>query len=192
MRVFFRAADRGFYIDWLQQIPADVVEIPEERYLELISSGRQIVGSWNGQPVIQDVAVSVADLRAKKISRVNQMYEAATSAFKSNYPPTEIEGWQEQVRALDAFDADPTAANPLIDILAEANGRTRAQMAEAIRNARNRFVFAYAKLTGLRQQLESTLLAINVESESAAAQIAAVDETLLTTLAQQLQEQAGN
>lgn len=130
--------------------------------------------------------------REQKRAAINFTYEQATNIFKDRYPRTEMDGWSEQVRSLDAYDADPAAANTLIDILAQQNGRTRAQMAEAIRMARDRFVYAYAQLTGLRQKLENDLDAIDLNAADASNLVSQINEAQLTTLAQQLKQQAGN
>lgn len=130
----------------------------------------EITGAW---PPREPIEHHVEDKRG----RINAAYETAAAKFKSRYPRTEIDGWPEQVRALDMYDADPNADNVLLDVMAVTSGVTRAVMAESIRAARSRYVYAYALLTGLRQRLEGELNALPLDAPDAKAQIAAIDET---------------
>jgi len=194
---YFSASTNNFYSDKVHaahQMPADIVGVTDEAFRSFLSQraqGAVISGNAEGYPVAH-LAISVVEIaRGKKRIAINGAYEQATAVFKARYPRTEIDGWAEQVRALEAYDANPQAPNVLIDILAQHNGRTRAAMAEDIRAARDRFVFAYAQLTGLRQKLEADLNAISLQAGNAESLIAAIDETQLTVLAQQLQQAGG-
>lgn len=192
VKYYFSSSTNGFYQDDIHptsSIPSDAKEITLQRRDELLSlnadQGKVITADASNDPIAVDPddLMTPAELVDKKLKKINPAYEEAMKLIRSDYPQSEIDGWAEQSTALNEFDAAPSADNILLDELANANGLTRAQMAESIRSKRNAYLMIYGKLTGKRQALRDTLNAIDINAADAKTQIAAIDENELITLA---------
>lgn len=179
----------GFVLAYLE--PEGGLEISSEQYehaMAAVTERSAWVSIENGQLVVTErPGPTVNDLTAMKRAAIDAAYEKAMSVIKSQYPPSEIDGWPEQIAALAEYDADPEAPNIIIDGLAFANVTSRGDMAERIRQKRDQFRVVYTTLTGLRQSLQNQLRDIDLVAASAVIAISAIDESQLLAAAQQFQ-----
>lgn len=158
--------------------PADSVEITKserDAFMAAQRSGLKIVPDINGRPVAKDLR-TLQDFVRQAIAQVNQEYDRAGKLFINAFPEIERLGWDEQIRAVEKFEADPSAENMLLDALALANARTRAEQAASIKANRTRFLSVYAALTSMRQMLQRQIeQAATLPEPQALGAISAVD-----------------
>lgn len=179
----------GFIFAYVK--PEGALEISSEQYEQAmiaVTERSAWVSIENDQLIVTErPGPTVKDLVALKRADIDGAYERAMTVVKSQYPPSEIDGWPEQIAALAEYDVDPEAPNIIIDGLAFANVTSRADMAERIREKRNQFRVVYATLTGARQSLQNQLSGINLDDALAVVAISAIDESQLLSIAQQYQ-----
>jgi hypothetical protein len=107
------------------------------------------VRKWTVRAMAADeLATAIATARA----RIHQAFEAEMDAINSRYPPSEREGWQQQLteaRAVIAGSADPT---PVLDSIVLASGEDKADLAESILGKARLYAQAYGAALGRKRQ----------------------------------------
>lgn len=105
----------------------------------------------------------------------NTAYEQAVAKMTSGYPPAEIQTWERQRAEVIAWEADPNAPTPWIDLAASARGLDRGEFLARTLAKVTAFAQASAWLTGHRQGIDD---AIRATSTLAALSAIIIDYTL--------------
>jgi len=193
MGIFFSKSTSGFYRDDLHgnAMPADVKPISEERYHELLAgmvANKPIVADADGFPMNLERTVDIGERIALQRHRIDAAYEQAMALIAGAYPRAEVNGWPEQVKAVELFEAAPDAPNPLLEALAQSSQCSLAEMAGRIRGKRESYLVAYGSLTARRHALLQQLREVDPAAADAEQQVAALDTAGLMALAKQLQQ----
>jgi hypothetical protein len=112
----------------------------------------------------------LADYKAQQLVTINSAYEAAAATMTAGYPATEVATWPNQQREAQAWEADPTAATPFLDEMAENRGIDRGELlAKTLVNVK-KYLSAVARFTGLRQRLRDEIANASTIAEVTAVQ----------------------
>ena len=117
----------------------------------------------------------VSARRMKITESNNTAYEQAVAKMTSGYPPAEIQTWERQRAEVIAWEADPNAPTPWIDLAASARGIDRGEFLARTLAKVTAFAHASAWLTGHRQGIDD---AIQATSTLAALSAIIIDYTL--------------
>lgn len=101
----------------------------------------------------------IADRKLLLTKRNNQAYEDALSMMTRDYPASEIQTWERQRAEVLAWNADPLAATPWIDIAASSRGLDRDEYLARTLAKVQAFAAASAWLTGRRQGIDDSIRA---------------------------------
>ena len=188
---YFSPATGVFYEDaYPGTKPADVVLVTDAKFQQIIdlrAQGKIITGAGNGEPVASDPPPPPpAALKASKLRAVNKAAEAAVSTITDSYPQFEIDTFDAQEHEARAWLLNNATVTPTLSIIAAGRGITIADLTARVIAKADLFRPFVASIIAKRQALEDQLSAINLAGGTAAAQIAAIDETEITTLAAQL------
>lgn len=179
MSIFASKSTRGFYSDEIHgdNMPSDVVEITESQHADLISApSRGLLIDWSGHvPVaIPHPTLTGEQLRARKMADVNAAATDLLAMLSAAYPDGEVQSWGQQTREAEALALNPSAPAPLLTAIAAARGLPLAELAARVREKVQAYAVASGQIIGQRQALEDKLLAIDLASPDAEAQINAV------------------
>lgn len=117
----------------------------------------------------------VSARRMKLTESNNTAYEQAVAKMTTGYPPAEIQTWERQRAEVIAWEADPNAPTPWIDLAASARGLDRGEFLARTLAKVTAFAQASAWLTGHRQGIDD---AIRATSTLAALSAIIIDYTL--------------
>lgn len=115
-----------------------------------------------------EIAGQADALRPRFAAANNAKYEAAISSLTSDYPASEIATWERQRAEAVAWDADPTAATPWIDMAAMARGLDRDTYLARTSSKVTAFAAVSAYLTGRRQGIDDQIRAAATAEQLAA------------------------
>ena len=101
----------------------------------------------------------VSARRMKITESNNTAYEQAVAKMTSGYPPAEIQTWERQRAEVIAWEADPNAPTPWIDLAASARGLDRGEFLARTLAKVTAFAKASAWLTGHRQGIDDAIRA---------------------------------
>ncbi|GEM_PF-1412035 len=122
-----------------------------------------------------EMASRLTQAKVAAIAANNAAYEAAIALMTADYPSSEIATWERQRAEALAWEADPAAPTPWIDLAASARGLDRDQYLSRTLAKVQAFARASAWLTGLRQGADD---AIRAADSVAAVHAVAIDYTL--------------
>lgn len=90
--MFFSKSTGGFYHpDIHQDIPADAVEISDDEYKMLLASGKQILGSSSGHPVLSDKSAPLALSRTDAAQMITAGLARTLKAVATKYNYSSVE-----------------------------------------------------------------------------------------------------
>lgn len=141
-------------------------------------SGIDVPGVFGEHTETDWIALLDDELKARQLRAIasnNGAYESAISQMTAGYPPAEIQTWERQRAEVIAWEADPNAPTPWIDLAASARGLDRGEFLARTLAKVTAFVQASAWLTGHRQGIED---AIRATSTLAALSAIIIDYTL--------------
>ena len=115
--------------------------------------------------IVKNHEITLDELKAAKLTEVNESYDTATSALVSTYPDTELLTFDKQESEARAWQADNSASTPLIDALALGRGIDKAELVRRIIAKAEAFATATGYLTGQRQRYEDILDAATTAEE---------------------------
>ncbi|MHB0820127.1 hypothetical protein ACYCFK_17855 [Stutzerimonas stutzeri] len=124
---------------------------------------------------VEDIEEHVASRRRALIGDNNSAYEIAIAQMTADYPASEIATWERQRAEVIAWDEDPEAATPWIDLAASARGLDRTEYLQRTLAKVRAFALASAYLTGRRQGIDD---AIRSATSLQALQTIVIDYTL--------------
>lgn len=105
------------------------------------------------------------DLAALLTQRNNTAFESAMQGLTADYPPSEINSWERQRAEALAWNADPQAPTPWIDVAAQTRGVERdVYLARTLAKV-NLFASASAFLVGRRQAIDDAIRAATTSAE---------------------------
>lgn len=113
------------------------------------------------------------ELQANALAEVNAEYTARTSVIAQGYPDYERESWPVQIEEANALLASESADTPWIDAAAASRGITRLDLAQRIKANDVAYRRIHGALSGVRQALETQVMAVP-DDEHAAAAFAAI------------------
>lgn len=105
------------------------------------------------------LAEEVSTRRSQVTASNNAAYEQAIAKMTSDYPPSEIATWERQRAEVIAWEADPSAPTPWIDLAASSRGLDRGEYLFRTLAKVNAFAQASAWLTGRRQGIDDAIRA---------------------------------
>ena len=126
-------------------------EIREASSLTLPPEGRLLRGAW----VFSGDVIEIDPVKAKEIltEKVRQEGADRLQAIADDYSEAERETWPTQIEEAEAIKAAPKAAAPLVRTLADADGITPDEMADAILAKRDAFSAAAAVILAKQRTL---------------------------------------
>jgi len=137
-------------------------------------------GKWYQTWEVREFTAEEIEARANTqrdelIGQNNAAYEQAIASLTADYPAAEIQTWERQRAEVIAWEADPTAPTPWIDLAASARGLDRGKYLGRTLAKVHAFARASAWLTGRRQGIDD---AIRAATTVEALQAIVVDYTL--------------
>ena len=114
---------------------------------------------------LENPVYSFEDKQLMKLNEINDEAEFVLAQLKASYPQSEIDTWTRQALEARAYDADNSAATPLLDGIASSRGIDRVELigrAKAKADASDAILMA---TIGKRQKLVDEIDAATVESE---------------------------
>ena len=117
---------------------------------------------------------TLIERRAQRLAEINAQASGLLAALSAAYPDGEVQSWGQQTREAEALALNPSAPTPLLTAIAAARGLPLAELAARVREKVQAYAVASGQIIGQRQALEDKLLAIDLASPDAEAQIAAV------------------
>lgn len=137
--------------------------LSEEAYNEWCQKGNQYTRFLDGRLVYQQPAIDevqrLIDIRSAKLSAINAAAQAYINRASGAdlLPAYEVQSWPLQALEAKAWQADPTAATPILDGIAAARGGA----ADTLKAAALRKTLAYeavcARVAGRRQALQTAV-----------------------------------
>ena len=131
----------------------------------------QIGWEYDGA-VFSAPVVELSAVIAGKLHAINTACENAIAAIQAGCPVSEVLSWPKQEAEARSYVADPGAATPLIDALAEARGINKAELARRVILKADAFAQYLGTVIGKRQGLEDALNAL--PADATVEQIAAI------------------
>lgn len=104
------------------------------------------------------------DAKASALAVINAACEKAIAAIQASYPASEVLSWPKQEAEARYYVADPGAATPLLDALAEARGIDKAELARRVILKADAFAQYSGSAIGKRQALEDALNALPADA----------------------------
>jgi len=108
--------------------------------------------------------LTLAELKAQKISEINFAFEMAMNQVKTGYPQDEILTWSKQELEARAWLADNNAETPLLDAYVVVKSVTKANLVNAIIYKADLFATICGSLVGKRQYLEDVINSATLEN----------------------------
>lgn len=142
-------------------IPADPGNRDWQEYQDWIDAGNT-----------PNPAQSADEARAVTLADINAACEKTIAALQANYPASEVLSWPKQEAEACSYVADPGAATPLLDALAEGRGIDKAELARRVILKADAFAKYSGSAIGKRQALEDALNAL--PADATVEQIAAI------------------
>ena len=97
-----------------------------------------------------------ADLDAKAreaaIAEINATFEEEIAAVKEGYTEDEIKSWPQQVAEAEAYQADNTAATPLLDAMVSQRGGTKDELVLRIATNATQYAQVFGAALGKKQK----------------------------------------
>ena len=109
-------------------------------------------------------AQSADEAKASALAAINTACENAIAAIQASYPASEVLSWPKQEAEARAYVADPGAATPLLDALAEARGIDKAELSRRVILKADAFAQYSGAVIGKRQGLEDVLNALPADA----------------------------
>ena len=159
----------------LFQTDGDITEMfhPDIVWMD-VSSGAGVAEGWRlvGDQFLPPSRPSVDALKTRQIVDINATCETAIAAIQAGYPASEVLSWPKQEAEARSYAADPGAATPILDALAEARGIDKAELARRVILKADAFAQYSGAVIGKRQGLEDALNAL--PADATVEQIAAI------------------
>jgi len=137
-------------------VPSGAVEISEENLRTYYSDpGRYTLANLR----LEEVVVSIEDRRASKESEIRAQGARQLAQLAAPYGSSERETWDTQQREARGYDADPSAATPMLSAMAAARGVTLEEMVAKVLENVAMFEAAAGEILGRQQALLDQLVA---------------------------------
>lgn len=91
-------------------------------------------------------------IRAAAVAAINATFEEEIAAVKEGYTEDEIKSWPQQVAEAEAYQADNTAATPLLDAMIAATGGTKDELVLRIATNATQYAQVFGAALGKKQK----------------------------------------
>lgn len=115
---------------------------------------------WTLQPKPKNIE----ELKQEKLADINSEFDKSMQPIINGIPSIERESWKKQEEEARSYQANNSAATPLIDALSASRGVTKAELVTRIINKADLYATISGQLIGKRQKLEDQLAALPVEA----------------------------
>jgi hypothetical protein len=119
--------------------------------------------------VVAAVPYTLDETKAALLVAVNALCDQKMATLKAGYPAEEVLTWAQQVREAALYQADPTAAGPMLDAMAAERGLGKDEMAARIMTKAALFAALAGQIIGRRQRLEDDIAGVTVETAASVA-----------------------
>ena len=86
------------------------------------------------------------------ITEINATFEEEIAAIKAGYTEDEIKSWPQQIAESEAYQADNTAATPLLDSMIAATGGTKDELVLRIATNATQYAQVFGAALGKKQK----------------------------------------
>ena len=93
-----------------------------------------------------------AKARESAIAEINASFEEEIAMIKTGYVEDEIKSWPQQIAEAQAYQADSTAATPMLDEMVKATGATKADLATRITTNAAQYATVFGAALGKKQK----------------------------------------
>lgn len=100
----------------------------------------------------EEAATVAAIQKADAIRQINQTFEEEVAAIKDGYTEDEIKSWSQQVAEAQAYQADQTAATPLLDAILVNRGGTKDELVLRIAANATQYAQVFGAALGKKQK----------------------------------------
>ena len=90
--------------------------------------------------------------RKAAIAAINAAFESEIAAVKEGYTEDEIKSWDQQVAEAQAYQADQTAATPLLDAILINRGGTKDELVLRIATNATQYAQVFGAALGKKQK----------------------------------------
>ena len=139
-------------------IPADVIAVDDTLFFKTINE-QDGVWSLVGDTVVKQPfpAPTIGSLIATKRAEINAAFEHQMQQIVGSYPANEVSSWAKQETEARAYQANNSAATPLLDALASSRSVNKTELVTRIIAKADLFAGISGTLIGRRQGLEDDL-----------------------------------
>lgn len=152
----------GIYVVGVSKnIPADALDIPDALYTRFTHaeiSKFDVVAGVVVEYVAPPPTLSV--LKKLKLAEINDEFKKVMQPITAGIPDIEVKSWLKQEAEARAYQANPTAATPLIDGLASSRNVNKDELVTRIIDKADAYANLSGTLIGRRQGLEDALNAL--------------------------------
>ena len=107
------------------------------------------------QPYIspeEEAAIEAERAKSRAIAEINATFEKEIAAIKAGYTEDEIKSWSQQVAEAEAYQADNTAATPLLDAMVAQRGDTKDELVLRIATNAAQYAQVFGAALGKKQK----------------------------------------
>ena len=116
---------------------------------EELMSGYQLLLEKEEQ---ERVAAKAEEAKQLVIAEINATFEEEIAAIKAGYTEDEIKSWPQQIAEAEAYQADNTAATPLLDAMIAATGGTKDELVLSIATNATQYAQVFGAALGKKQK----------------------------------------
>lgn len=98
------------------------------------------------------VAAKAEEAKQLAIAEINATFEKEIAEIKADYTEDEIKSWPQQIAEAQAYQADNTAATPMLDEMVKATGSTKADLATRITTNAAQYATVFGAALGKKQK----------------------------------------
>ena len=107
-------------------------------------------GEWVAGYEVIDLPVDEA--KANQVRAITKEFESTVSQLKSGYSESEIQSWDLQIKEAEAYQADNTAATPLLDSMLSTRGGTKDELVLRIATNATQYTQIFGAALGKKQK----------------------------------------
>ncbi|WP_430229976.1 hypothetical protein [Nitrosomonas communis] len=95
--------------------------------------------------------------KSRKLNEINDAFSSAMADLVTKYPEYEIKSWPQQVKEVEAYNADPESVTPLLTAIAVERSITVDELITKILTNRDLYAASAGALIGRRHAAENLI-----------------------------------